>query len=64
MDYHTPFLTGTFSHQENDLGCRLDATQKDQDDPPVAAVDTNGNLIGEDGTILGVAPGKGHCDEC
>ncbi|MHB1266039.1 MAG: hypothetical protein ACYCY2_00380 [Acidithiobacillus ferriphilus] len=61
MDYHTlgraqaPFLTGEL---ENDLGLRLDAAQKDQDDPPVAAVDADGNLIGEDGTILG------HCDEC
>jgi|AOMQ01.1.fsa_nt_gi hypothetical protein len=55
MDYHTPFLTGELKH---DLGCRLDAAQKDQDDPPVAAVDEDGNLIGEDGTILG------HCDEC
>lgn len=53
MDYHTPFLTGEFDH----AGFREDAAQYDEKSPPVAAVDEQGNLLAEDGTILG------HCDE-
>ncbi|MDD2748708.1 MAG: hypothetical protein PHX24_01355 [Acidithiobacillus sp.] len=55
MDYHTPFLTGEMEY----AGFRIDAAvEDDQESPKVAAVDMQGNLLDQDGNIIG------HEDDC